>query len=70
MEQYWKFIKKYSVGMEGSSSWIWYYSEGIWESKGYAASSIEQSLDLLEQFVYENLITINDEGIAIQKEVV
>lgn len=56
MDRYIELIQKYSVGLEGSSCWIWYEKEKgskKWESKGYAYESIGQSLEALEQFIYE-----------------
>lgn len=54
MEHYIGFIQQHNVGLEGSSCWIWYEKEeGQWESKGYAYPTIEESLNMLEQFVYE-----------------
>jgi hypothetical protein len=53
LEQYIKFIKDRKVGLEGTSCWCWYETNGRWESKGFACDTIEESLNLLEQFIYE-----------------
>lgn len=54
-EDYIDFIKEHSIGLEGSSTWMWYKNEsGIWESKGYAADTIEQSLFMLKQYIDNN----------------
>lgn len=53
MEEYVPFIKKYNIGLEGSSCWWWRLDNetGVWESKGYAADTIEESLELLKGFI-------------------
>ena len=57
MDQYIKFIKEHKVGLEGSSCWCWYRKGDHWECKGFAKGTIEESLNLLEQFIYERGIT-------------
>lgn len=51
---YWKFVKKHSVGIEGASCWCWIEQDGTWVSVGFAEKTIEEALDKLYEFLREN----------------
>jgi hypothetical protein len=47
------FIKENSIGIEGTSAWVWYQipDSTSWRCYGVAEDTIEESLDLIEQFL-------------------
>lgn len=51
---YWKFVKKYAIGIEGGSCWCWVEQDGSWMNVGFAEKTIEEALDKLYEFLKEN----------------
>ena len=52
MVDWFEFIRKHNVGMEGTSVWIWWDTgEGNWKSVGFAKGTLEESLSTLHDYM-------------------